>query len=189
MDWEAIEREYRAGQLSVAEIGRQHTISHVAILKRAKKKGWTRNLSARVREAVTARLVTDEVTGTESVTDAQEAVDLAASRGVAVVREHRGLLSRGKKLIAALFGELEEATEYREEIEVAIEDETASDKTAERRNRMLRAVALPTRSGTLLNLANASKAFIGLDRQAFGLTDDNGDKPQGVVVELVRFAE
>ena len=39
IDWEKIEREYRAGQLSVVEIGRQHGISHTAINKRAKRDG------------------------------------------------------------------------------------------------------------------------------------------------------
>ena len=39
-DWEAIEREYRAGQLSVREIARQHDVSAPAIVKRAKRLGW-----------------------------------------------------------------------------------------------------------------------------------------------------
>jgi DNA-binding Lrp family transcriptional regulator len=37
VDWEAIEREYRAGQLSVREIARQQGLSHTAINKRAKR--------------------------------------------------------------------------------------------------------------------------------------------------------
>ena len=52
VDWEAIEREYRAGQLAVVEIGRQHGLSHTAINKRAKRDGWTRNLADRVRKKV-----------------------------------------------------------------------------------------------------------------------------------------
>jgi hypothetical protein len=56
VDWEAIEREYRAGQLTVVEIGRQHGLSHTAINKRAKRDGWTRNLADRVRKKVSARL-------------------------------------------------------------------------------------------------------------------------------------
>jgi len=55
IDWEAIEREFRAGQLSVVEIGRQHGLSHTAINKRAKRDGWTRNLADKVRKAVSAR--------------------------------------------------------------------------------------------------------------------------------------
>jgi hypothetical protein len=45
VDWKAIEREYRAGQLTVVGIGCQHGLSHTAINKRAKRDGWTRNLA------------------------------------------------------------------------------------------------------------------------------------------------
>ena len=62
-DWEAIEREYRAGQLSVAEIARQHGISHTAVNKKVKADGWVRNLAKQVRDTISARLVSDEVSG------------------------------------------------------------------------------------------------------------------------------
>jgi predicted DNA-binding protein YlxM (UPF0122 family) len=48
-DWEAIEREYRAGQLSVREIARQYAVSEGAIRKRAKAEGWERALADVVR--------------------------------------------------------------------------------------------------------------------------------------------
>src|SRR5271169_5361586 len=74
VDWEAIEREYCAGQLSVREIAETCGVSHPAILKRAKRDGWERNLSDAVRDKVTTRLVTDGVTGKS----ARETVELAA---------------------------------------------------------------------------------------------------------------
>jgi len=89
-DWEAIEREFRAGQLSVSEIGRQHGVSHTAINKRAKRDGWTRNLAARVREEVSARLVSEGV----SEESLSETVKVAAERGVQVVMGHRTDLAR-----------------------------------------------------------------------------------------------
>lgn len=39
-DWESVEREYRAGVLSVREIGKAAGVSHVAVLKKAKREGW-----------------------------------------------------------------------------------------------------------------------------------------------------
>lgn len=89
-DWEAVEREYRAGQLSVSEIGRQHGVSHTAINKKAKLQGWTRNLAAKVRQVVSERLVSDEV----SSANARETVEMAAARAVDVVRSHRRALSQ-----------------------------------------------------------------------------------------------
>lgn len=41
-NWSAIEREYRAGKLSVSKIAQKHGISHTAINKRAAKEGWKR---------------------------------------------------------------------------------------------------------------------------------------------------
>lgn len=41
-DWEGIETAYRAGVMSLREIASQHSISHVSINKRAKKKGGER---------------------------------------------------------------------------------------------------------------------------------------------------
>lgn len=84
-DWEAIEREYRAGQLSVSEIARQHGISHTAINKRAARLGWVRDLTDKVRQTAAAKLVASEVSGI----NVRETVEVAASRVVEVVTSHR----------------------------------------------------------------------------------------------------
>lgn len=164
-DWEAIEREYRAGQLSVIEIGRQHGVSHTAINKRAKKELWTRNLAERVRREITNRLVSGEV----SETNARVAVETAADRGVQVVREHRKDIAEGRSLIGMLFSELRRTTENLDEVEEAIEAETGADQNGQRRSMMLKAVALPSRAGVLRDLSGALKNIIGLERQAFNL--------------------
>jgi hypothetical protein len=165
VDWEAIEREYRAGQLTVVEIGRQHGLSHTAINKRAKRDGWTRNLADKVREEVSARLVS------ESTETERTAIEPAVARGVQVVREHRASIGRGQRLVSALFGELEKASESRDEIEAAIEEETENEDNGKRRAMMLRAVALPSRAGVIVNLSNALRTLVALERQAFNLGD------------------
>ncbi len=179
VDWEAVEREYRAGQLSVVEIGRQYGVSHTAINKRAKKLGWTRDLADRVRKEVSARLVSEVSPETEG-----SPTELAVARGVQVVREHQASIGRGQKLVGVLFGELEESSEHRDDIEAAIQEETREDKNGERRARMLRAVALSARSGVLVNLASTLKTLVGLERQAFNL-DDPGSSGDGRVIERI----
>ena len=56
-----------------------------------KKYNWTRDLSEKVRKEVTARLVTDQVTAEArgNPLRAKEAIELAATRGVEVVRQYR----------------------------------------------------------------------------------------------------
>jgi hypothetical protein len=91
-DWEAIEREYRAGQLSVREIARQYAVSEGAIRKRAKAEGWERALADVVRKAVREKQVradgTQEGTQAQRATD-REIVERAAQRGFEVVTSHR----------------------------------------------------------------------------------------------------
>lgn len=172
-DWEAIEREYRVGQLSVAEIGRQYGVSHTAINKRAKKDGWVRDLARQVRETVSARLVS-EVSGG----NARDAVDLAARRGVELVRQHRTTLGRANTIAAKLLDELESGTDDAENIEAEIELETEADRDPRRRERMLRAVSLPGRAATLRELSQSLKNLIPLERQAFSLDEGPaGDEP------------
>jgi hypothetical protein len=169
-DWEMIERGYRAGQLTVVEIGRQHGLSHTAINKRAKRDGWTRNLADKVRKGVSARLVSAET----SPETERAAIEPAVARGVQVVREHQASIGRGQRLVGTLFDELEKATVQRVDFEAAIEEETRADKTGERRSRMLRAIALPSRAAVLGSLSSALRTLVGLERQAFNLDEAGG---------------
>lgn len=92
IDWEAIEREYRAGQLSLREIGRQYELSEGAIRKRAKAERWERALSDKVRSAVREKLVRADGTqqGTqEQRTSDRQIVEGASLRGFELVTSHR----------------------------------------------------------------------------------------------------
>lgn len=107
-DWEAIERAYRAGQLSVRAIAEKFGVSHPAVSKRAKKEGWQRDLTEQVRAAVKRKVtkaVTTKGNHSDVVTDA-EIIEEAAEAGASVVLAHRSDLAmwRGiaNKLCAAL---------------------------------------------------------------------------------------
>lgn len=187
-DWEAIEREYRAGQLSVSEIGRQHGVSHTAINKRAKKEGWTRNLAARVREEVSSRLVSDGV----SSANARETVEAAAVRVVELVRSHRSDIGRARDVARRMIDELDMATAHRDEIAEEIEalcsaddgdSEAANARAEKRRAAMHRAVGLPSRAASMQSLAGALKTIVQLERQAFNVDADN-DKGAGVPIQV-----
>lgn len=87
-DWEAIELAYRAGVLSVPEIAKQHGITHSAVQKRAKAKGWSRDLSAKVRKAVATQLVATKVATVSPATE-RAAIESAGATVVQRFREHR----------------------------------------------------------------------------------------------------
>lgn len=162
VDWEAIEREYRAGQLSVAEIARQHGLTHPAILKKAKKLGWTRNLAERVREAVTASLVTDEVTEKQKAETESETIAAAAARGVQIVREHRAAIGRAQQVALKVLSQFE------------------GDVLP----------PITTTATALNSLSSSLKTLVGLERQAFNLDaappdDPKASAPQRIVFEIV----
>lgn len=106
-DWEAIERAYRAGLLSVRAIGEAHGVSHATILKRGKKEGWKRDLTDQVR-AATKQKVTTAVTSSGNqpamVTDA-EIIEEASDQAAAVILAHRTGLAQWRG-IAGKLGEL-----------------------------------------------------------------------------------
>lgn len=181
-DWESIEREYRAGVYSVREIGRRHNVSEAAIRKRAKEKCWRRDLTTRVHAELRTRLTIPEAKQRIEAEADPEAesriVDEAASTLVQVVTVHRQDIAKGRSLIELLFGQLNEAAAHRDDIEEAIEDDTREDKTAERRNRMRRAVSLPMHAATMRDLSQALRHVVGLERQAFNLDDRPPDDPE-----------
>ena len=59
IDWEAVERDFRVGQLSNRMSAEKYGVSETAIRKRAKRDGWERERAARQQEPV--RLVSDEL--------------------------------------------------------------------------------------------------------------------------------
>jgi len=88
-DWEAIEREYRAGQLSIREIAKQYKITDSAIRQKANALNWTRDLTNRVKAQVHNTLLCTELRTPHARTTEREVVDAAAARGVEVILRHR----------------------------------------------------------------------------------------------------
>jgi hypothetical protein len=180
-DWEAIEREYRAGQLSVSEIARQHSISHTAVNKKAKAEGWTRNLVEAVRQVAEAKLVSDGVSAETS----REIVETSAARVVAVVRSHRQDIQTAREEASALLAELRDARLHLDVIEDAIE---ASGERSEAKRRMRQAVSLGDRAATLRELSNSIHKIVSLERQAFAI-DPKGTESQEPKTSKERVAE
>ena len=186
-DWEAIQGMYRAGLLSVREIARSHGISHVAILKRAKTEGWSRDLTAKVRQQVTTALVTSEVTKEDLVTERQ-IVDAAAAQVIALVRSHRAEIGRSRAMITTLMDQLEMAAESRDLLEQIIDDveDGSTGASTKRREALFRAVALPAHAAVLKTLVDALKTVVGLEREAFNVSAATSE-PAAVDSDEVRF--
>lgn len=171
IDWEAIEREYRAGQLSVREIARIHGITEAAIRKRAKNENWERDLTQQVRASVRAKLVRDESSqdGTHHQREAdRDIVDEMARRGVEVVRSHRRSLAQLNAIGDIIATRLSQILDG-----VTPEGPCMGDKESP--------------SDVLEKLSRTRQRAIQLERQAFNL-DNLPDPNEGGGTQVTIFA-
>jgi len=179
IDWERIEAEYRVAKLSTCEIGRQHDVKESTIRMRAKRHGWERDLTEQVNEKVRIGLVRDAVRddvrdSTRAQTE-REVVEAAAIRSVEIVRSHRKDIRESREMFGHLLDELRATTSARGELAKMIEEATKDDANSKRHDAMMRAISLPSRAGVMRDLSTAHKNMIGLERQAFSITDENKD--------------
>jgi len=176
IDWEAIEREFRVGALSIREIGRQYRVSDTAIRKKAKSMGWVRDLTERVRREVAHDLVRDQVRSSDVRTD-REIVEEAAARGVEVVRQHRTILGRAMTCAGNIVKQLERGDEN-EELEKALP--TILDPNTD--PIVAKAIILEIKNtpkdkgGLFRSLSQGLAKLIPLERQAFNLDGSAGDE-------------
>lgn len=177
IDWEAVEQEYRAGQMSLREIGRKHGVNAGTIVKKAKKCEWIQDLSGKVRTETAARLAQatpDGNTGGNSVAS-REAVKLAAARGVEVVLQHRVLASRAKRIVAGLLGELEAISEHLPDLEAEIDATCGGD--GRQAIKAKEAISVASRSKSMRELAGSLETLVRVERQAFSLDAPEREQP------------
>ena len=161
-----VEREYRLGQLSIAQIGRQAGgLSRQAIEKRAKKGGWIRDLMPLVQAKVKQRLLRDAAPEGADVT---EAVSAAAERAVGIVLAHRTSLARLDRITNNLMVTLELFLE----------------KKIKRIPWQMLGESLPS---MVSRLAQAQAKVCMLQRQAFGVDAEPEKAPSEPVKFIMNF--
>lgn len=192
IDWEGIERDYRAGILSVREIAAAYGCSHVAIGKRAKTRGWVRDLSAKIQakaeELVTKAEVTGSVTKTEQLATEREIIEANAHRIAEIRSAHRTDIRTARTLAMNLLAELEHQTGnqdlYQQLAELLIDPEEDSSEAAKKRARdrmeaFQRAMSLGGRTKTMKDLADTLKTLVALEREAYGIDKSTQDDDEG----------
>lgn len=180
-DWEAIESAYRAGLMSIREIASQHGITHGAINKRAKRDGWERDLKAKIKAKADALVSKREVStqvSTEKALSERILIEANAEVIANVRMEHRGDIRRAREITNALFDELgaecADIEALRKLGELMLQpDENGRDRLNEVYQSI---IALPERVKAVKALSDAMKNLIGLERQAYGIDDNDAPK-------------
>lgn len=194
IDWEVIERQFRAGLLSIREIATIHHISDTAIRKRAKAQCWERDLTDKIQAEVRSKLVrAPSVRADAGRKPADETekpaikrptersiIEDAANLKVEAVIVMRGRNRRAGDILDRLFDMLEESSEHRSEIDAEVIAETADDETAVRRAMMRRATSLPGLASTMKDLTISLKNLQDLDRKAYQLDEKGALAPREI---------
>lgn len=182
-DWERIELDYRAGAMSLREIAANHPgTNHVAIARRAKAEGWTRDLSERIKakaeDLVTRAAVTAYVTANRAVTEKQ-VVEANALDQASVRLAHRKDIQRKRAIVASLMDELEVQVGPENAALLAdlgdmlrSPDESGQDKLNDLYRRI---ISLPERVKTAKTLAETLRITVDMERQAFGMDAKGAD--------------
>jgi len=177
-DWERIESDYRAGILSLREIAAPSGITEGAIRKRAKRDGWVRDLSEKIKikaeHLVRTEMVRSEVREKGGIVPEREIVEANATLSANALLSHRKDITRGRSLTIKLLEEIESQTSNHElfaslGLMLAATDEKGVDKLNEL---YLKVIGTPSRIDSMKKLSDTLKTLIALERQAIGLKDD-----------------
>ena len=101
-DWFEAEKAYRAGMLSVLVIAQQCGMSEGAIRKRAKKLGWERDLTDKVRSLTKSKLVRTVRTPEDSYRTDTQIIEEASSQSVTKILSHQVKIGRWVEVAAKL---------------------------------------------------------------------------------------
>jgi len=184
-DWETIEKDWRAGIKTKLQMSQEYGISRAAIDKHFDKLGIERDLTEKIKQRADALVtqaavaeVTREVTQKRLVTTEKEIVEVNARNQADLILAHRKDIPRYQKLAASIMSELEAQTGNKElfdQLGKLLQE--ADEKGMDKLNEIYRKViATPQRVDSFKKLTETYKILIGLERQAFGISDNaNGD--------------
>lgn len=200
VDWEIVEKDYRAGLKSLRQLADEHGVSHVTIAKRAKKYAWEKNLEEKIQTTAKNKIArtvvnkagNNEANSKQQLSDAQVVnayADVVASVDL-IQREDLKLAidnsrSQLKELVA--LGD----PKFIEVLEAIAEEFDESGPTAnggwktDKINEMYRyIISLAGRVKMSKEIAAAHGVYIPLQRKVFGL--DAEKKSTGEFEEMLR---
>lgn len=175
IDWEAVEMQYRAGLRSLKDIGKEFGVSDAGIIKRAKARGWARDLSAKIKAKADTKVselqVSAEVSAKRRATEA-EVIEASAQAIVNVKLSHRKSIGRQRHLVETLLAELESQTAENDLFgQLGELMRSEDDKGVDKLNDLYKKIiAFPQRVDSMKKLAETLKHLIYLEREAFDIT-------------------
>lgn len=178
-DWEAVERDYRAGKLTLREMATKHGCTNGRICQVSKEKNWTRgDLQEVVRKATQAALIEQDLSTEVSRVKQglSDTVAAAVELNKQVILQHRGDLKSTRNVMIDMLTELATTTKSADQLEAMFEsltDELTGPAKMAAAQQFRDFMRLHTRIGSVHKLADALKKVQELERKAFNLDDDS----------------
>jgi hypothetical protein len=200
IDWEAVERDYRTGKNTTRELGAKHGCTHGAFVQRARKHGWTQDLTKAIRQATDAKVIEAEVSSrlstqltnrvTSAIQETANTVLVAAEMSKDVILRHRQDIRSTRYLAMQMLGELAAVTASKEEVERVFKSTTedmnpAQLAHAQRAYRNL--VELPNRIQAVDKLADTLGKLQPIERKAFRLDEEGTETKESLADQMAVF--
>lgn len=190
VNYDLLEGDWAAGIKTPRQMAAEYEqatgqkVSHVAIIKHFEKIGLQRDLKGKIR-ARAEELVHKELTKQAELTPAvrELTIEAVARTQADVILKQRRDVGEAQELFRALLTELKQQTVSLEDLQKLGElmyspNENGVDKLYDAYQKI---ISTPGRVSSFKALVEAQKNLVGIERQAFGLSDNaNGeaDKPK-----------
>lgn len=196
-DWEAVERDYRAGVKTIRQIAETYGVSHTAVRKRAERDSWPRDLSKKIAAEAEALVRREAIPKERYSPGARGEQEVVEANALAIARVRIGQrtdIKRARDVANALLQELggqvgPETVDLLEQLGELMRK--PDDKGVDKLNDLyLKIISLPGRAKTMKDLGDTLKTLITLEREAFGI-DNEPPKDEGLsalaTAELIRL--
>lgn len=174
IDWEKIERQYRLGKKTDEEVSAANKISRSALARRAKKEGWSKDLSEQVKLETRAKVSAAIVKkATEKLRESHKkdsnAVEVEAISNALLIAEHEKVGTKGRELFEKILDRIAEQVDAAPSIEAVAKMVEAEDPLALPALRKI--LALPSYVDSAKKATEGAAKAIEVERKARNLDD------------------
>ena len=188
VDWDAVQRDYSTNKFTLRELEEKHGVFNSSIARKAKKDGWTQDLSIAIKQATDARLTETLVSNlvSKGAQDVSNTVLAAAEVNTQVILGHRTGLKRITTIQQKLLDQIEQAASNLPELADVIEmarnpDEHGKDAI---NDQMRKAMGRSSLVDDLKKLAEVDERVRKGEREAFGLNTET--PPESEIAGLLK---
>lgn len=193
-DWEAVERDYRCTNMTLRELGTKHNCLHTSIANKAKREGWSRDLTGAIHQATQTALIEASIAG--SVNKHEQGVTstvlATAEMNKGVILGHRKDITQVRDLTMGLASELSTVSLKQDDMEALfglLTSEMSEQQMQSARKAFNDLMRLPNRIQGAKALAEAITKLQALERTAFSLDITPEEDAKGNPVSTMTDAE